>query len=52
MSDLLVDGTEVLQNVIHAAFHQPLTGVSLSKEVNLNTVLLIHVTTHVMTAGH
>ena len=45
-SDLLVDIMEVFQNVIHAVFHQPLTGVELSKAVNSYTVLYIHVTLH------
>ena len=44
MSDLLVDYTKVFQNVFHAVFHQPLTGVELSKTVNSYTVLYIHVT--------
>ena len=46
MTDLLVDVTEVFQNVIHAVFHQHLTGVQLSKAVNSYTVLCIHVTLH------
>ena len=48
---MLVDLTEVFQNVIHGVFHQPLTGVELSKVVNSYTVLYIHVTLHEMTAG-
>ena len=51
MSDLLVDDTEVFQDVIHAALPQPLTGEGLSKAVNPHTVLYIHASLQVKTAG-
>ena len=43
ITDLLIGVTEVIQDVIHAVLLQCLTGVGLSKEVNTNTVLFIHV---------
>ena len=51
MSDLLIDDAEVFQNVIHAAFLQHPKGVGISQAVNPYTVLFIHVTLHVTTAG-
>ena len=42
ITDLPIDLTEVIKDVIHALLLQCLTGVCLSKEVNANTVLFIH----------
>ena len=39
ITDLLIDLTEVIKDVIHAELLQFLTGVGLGKEVNANTVL-------------
>ena len=51
VSHPLVDDTELFKNVVHAVFLQHLTGVGLCQALNRKTVLLIHVTLHVMTTG-
>lgn len=51
VSHLLVNSTEVLHDVVHAAFLQLLTGVSLSEAVNPHTVHFIHLILHEMTTG-
>ena len=50
MSDLLVDVTEVFQNVIHAVNLQHFKRVVLRKAVNPYTVIHIYVTLHEVTA--
>ena len=47
---LLVDWFEVCQDVFHAAFLQPFTGVGLRKAVDAHTVGLVHLALHETTA--
>ena len=44
ITDLLVDATEVFQDVKHALLLQHSTRVGLSKAMNPYAILLIHVT--------
>ena len=51
ITDLLVDATEVFQDVKHALLLQHSTRVGLSKAMNPYAILLIHVTHEKTTAG-
>ena len=50
LTDLLVNATEVFQNVIHAVSLQHFTRVVLRKAVNPYTVIHIYVILHEVTA--